>query len=230
MGTSEQLPDWHSPGTLTHVKDVQLTDTGGFVAESRQKVGVRRRIPLNFGWVEADELDTVEVGDHLMPRLIDIVFPGADGQPRLEATIDSSSGVPRCTALHLTTGEGGREVRTTDLRAVELESWIEAVVPLYMAEITERHPGGGVSAVIRTADTDADDYKRAKAALRRTRRNDRRKVTPEVLRKVARTYASDPLRPAEAVEVAFDVSTRTAYRYIQLARDGGYLEDKDTGA
>lgn len=63
----------------------------------------------------------------------------------------------------------------------------------------------------------------AKRVLRQVRRTDRRKMTPEVLQRVAETYMSDDLRPVEAVRTAFGVSERTAYRYAELARDAGYL-------
>ncbi len=186
---------------------------------------VRRVVKLDVGWAESDELDTVEVGDRLVARSIRVTFPGADGQPQLEMTIDSSSGVPRCAELRLVAVEGGREVRTTDLRLVAVEDWIEVVVPAFMDEITERS-GGGITAVTRVADSDADYSKKARRVLRQARRADRRKVTPELLRKVAEVYTGNEPRPAEAVEVAFVVSARTAYRYIKLARVAGFIDEK----
>lgn len=191
-----------------------------------KRTGLRRRIALDVGWAEADPVDTVEVGDHLVPRVIDVVFAGADGQPRLEMRIDSSSGVPQCRELHLVAAEGGREVRPTDLRLVTTEVWKETIVPLFMDPITQRGPGGAVTAVSYAPDTNADHYKRAKAALRQAKRADRRKVTPELLRRVAEVYAQNELRPAEAVRDAFVVSGRTAYRYIRLAREQGYLTER----
>jgi hypothetical protein len=185
----------------------------------------KRRVEFDVGWAEADLFGkTIEVGDHLVPEQINVTFPGSEGQPQLELTIDSSSGVSRCTKALLS----GPEVRTHDFREVNLETWIELIVPLFMDEIVERGTANGgraqVKAVIRRADMDAGYTKAAKKELQKARRAARRKVTPELLKRVAATYRSDEARPARAVQTAFMVSPRTAYRYISEARRLGLLE------
>lgn len=182
----------------------------------------RKRVHLNVGWADGNG-EMVRMGDRLVHEEIRITFPGSGGQPRLEAIIDSSSGVPRCTDLRLLAVDEGREVRSTDLRKIEVESLIEAVVPLFAIE-GEWDENGAFSGVERVPDSDSEDFKRSKVALRQVRRASRRKVTPVLLNQVAEVYLSEPQRPAEAVELAFGVSPRTAYRYISLAREQGLLD------
>jgi hypothetical protein len=199
--------------------------------ESSQAIKVRNRVDFEVGWAEADLAGkTVEVGDHTMPELIFVTFPGVDGQPKLEMTIDSSSGVPKCAyvAFSMVPG-GGREVRTsTDLRQADLETWIEAIVPLFMGEIVDRQIGddGHIQTKIvqRVPDSDAAYTKAAKLVVQKTRRAARRKITPELLQRVADAYRSDADRPAQAVQATLAVSPRTAYRYISEARRLGFLE------
>lgn len=200
--------------------------------ESSRSMKVRSRIDLEVGWAEADLLGrTVDVGGHEVPDLIFVTFPGVDTQPKLELTIDSSSGVPRCVDLRVSSTAGGREVRTYDLRQVDLATWIEAIVPLFMSEIVERRtsPDGLVQtkSVQRVADSDAAYTKVAKKELQKSLRASRRKITPELLKRVAGVYRSDEARPAHAVQTAFRVSPRTAYRYIEEARKQGFLESNE---
>ena len=189
---------------------------------------MRRRVDLTVGWAETEnDFDHVEIGDRLVARLIHVNFPGSGGQPALEMTIDSSSGVPRCTELRIASTDGGREVRTADVRAVAVENWIEAITPVFMDEITERGADGSISSVVRVADSDADYTRKARTVLREARRSGRRKVTPAFLKRVAEVYLSEDDRPAENVELAFGVSARTAFRYISLAREQGFLEERE---
>lgn len=185
-----------------------------------------KRIELNVGSASGDG-NMVRVGDRLVHGEIRVVFPGAGGQPQLDAVIDSTSGVPRCVSLGLSAVEGGREVRSTDLRTVEVEALIEAIVPLFTLE-GEWDENGGFRGVEGVPDSSSDEFRRARTALREVRRASRRKVTPELLARVAEVYHSDPERPAEAVELAFAVSPRTAFRYISQARDQGLIEPRES--
>jgi hypothetical protein len=189
-----------------------------------ERMHMGTRIDLTVGWADFDQMgDDVRIGDRLVPRLIYVDFPGADGQPRLTMTIDSSSGVPRCTDLRIESVEGGREVRTKDLRAVEVDNWIETIVPLTTAQVVSEGDGGQVNAVRFVPDSDSADFKAARATLRQARRVGRRKVNDDLLRRVAEVYKGEELRPAEAVQLAFGVAARTAFRYIAEARNRGLL-------
>ena len=48
-------------------------------------------------------------------------------------------------------------------------------------------------------------------------------MNDDLLRRVAEVYESEELRPAEAVQLAFGVADRTAFRYIAEARKRGLL-------
>lgn len=184
-----------------------------------------RQVHLSAGGMaSANESDPVWVGDRVVARCIEVEFPGVDGQPRLSMTIDSSTGVPRVSRLLIEQVEDGREVRTSDLRAVELANWIEAIVPAFMhrAEQTE---DGGLAVV--EEPFDQERHREAVKGIRTVKRAERRKIDDAFLRRVAEIYKSDTLRPADAVQRAFpDVNRRTAYRYISLAREAGFLPPK----
>ncbi|WP_156409849.1 hypothetical protein [Nocardioides sp. Soil796] len=180
---------------------------------------MKYRVDLWSGWAEADLTDMVQIGDQWVSRVIDVNFPSSEGQPALSMTIDASTGVPRCTRLAIAAVDGGREVRTTDIRAVQVQDWIEAIVPAFLHEATP----GGFTINAKDEAKVAEEVKR----LREVRRADRRSINDDLLRRVAETYKSDPARPANAVKRAFQVSPRTAFRYIQLARDEGHLPKKD---
>lgn len=186
-----------------------------------QRRGPIQRVNLSTGWAEGDLGDMVAVGDRMAPRLIEVTFPGVEGQPGLRMTVDSSSGVPRCTSVHIDATDGGRAVRTTDVRAVAVDDWLEAIVPAFLSSEVDRQEGSYTISV--SAEHEAD----ARRALRQVRRADRRRMTPEFLARVAEVYLSDDLRPVEAVERRFGVSERTAYRYTELARDKGLLPPKE---
>ena len=143
--------------------------------EPKQKMSANRHVDLSVGSAEADLFGkSVEVGDRYVPQHIFVTFPGVSGQPKLELTIDSSSGVPRCTDLHISSSPDGREVRTQDLRQVDLETWIESIVPLFMDEIIERRTmeNGSVEVTsrVRVADSEAASTKTAKKELQKARR------------------------------------------------------------
>jgi hypothetical protein len=176
---------------------------------------------LDVGWADCDIVNMVEVGDRLVPATIEVTFPGADGQPSLTMTIDSTSGVPRCTDLRIRAAADGREVRTTDLRAVTLEDWLEIIVSAAADPIISREGG-----TITTASRELSDAEQRESlsTIRKARRSARRKVTPDLLQRVANVYqqhADD--RPVVAVIDAFGVPRRTASRYVALAREQGYL-------
>lgn len=188
---------------------------------------MKKRVDLSVGWAEGDLLDGVLVGDHWACRIIEVTFPGAEGSPGLSMTIDSSDGVPRCTRLEITAREGGREVRTSDVRAVEIPTWIDAIVPLFMGEVDPTEDGGTALTLV-SPDEEAA-RRRAMSEVRTVQRAGRRLIDEKFLRRVAEVYTSDPVRPAQAVKHAFGVSPRTAARYVQQARSAGLLATKEKG-
>jgi len=183
----------------------------------------RRRIPLDVGWADCDATHSVQVGDRRVPRTIEVTFPGADGQPSLEMTLDSSSGVPRCTDLRISAQPGGREVRTTDLRSVAIEDWLEVIVSAAAEVVVSRD---GTTTTTTRALSDAE-RKASLSTIRDARRSARRRVTPDLLERVATVYRQHDSRPVEAVQAAYGTSYRTAARYVQMARQQGFLDESE---
>lgn len=187
--------------------------------------GFRRRIDLNAGWAEFDNGDQVRVGDRLVGRVIRVEFPGAEDQPSLSMTIDSTSLAPRCTDLHLSAGDGN-EIRPVDIGKINLPYWVETIVALASDEITYVGPGT-INSVIRVPDTSSGDQIAARKVIREARRAGRRRGGPALLARVAEVYLANPQRPAGAVEDAFAVAPRTAYRYIAQAREANLIPPRD---
>lgn len=189
----------------------------------------RRRVAFNTGWAEANEGGEFEenfvwVGDRVVSRVVDVFFNGADGQPSLSMTINSSDGVPRVTRLLIEQVEGGREVRSTDLQNVKVADWIEAVLPWFTHEAWKTDDGG---VGIAYADVDPVERRNTIKKLREAKRADRRRIGPELLRRVADVYQANAQdRAPEAVQRAFDVKASTAFRYIERARKD---TDPETG-
>lgn len=186
---------------------------------------MKERIPLNIGYAEGDG-DYVPVGDRYVDAHIEVVAPGGDGQPRLEVTIDCTSGLPQVTRVLLQAKEGSPTVRTKDLRTLSVDDLVDAIVPLFSHPLIENEDGS-ITGTIRMPDSESEHYRAARGALRQAQRAGRRKVTPELLAKVADVYRANDARPAEAVEDAFGVSPRTAFRYIRMAREQGLLEPRE---
>lgn len=76
-------------------------------------------------------------------------------------------------------------------------------------------------------DSDSADFSLARATLRKAQRKARHKVTDDLLRRVAHVYSLEEPHPAAAVEAAFGVWPRTAFRYISEARRRGYLAPRE---
>ena len=187
---------------------------------------IRRTINLSVGWATFDQAEApVRIGDRAIPAVIEVVLPGVDGQPRLEMTIDSSDGVPRCVDLTITRVDGGREVRTTDTRAVAIEDWIEAIVSATADRIEDRDDG--TVTIISSSKSDVE-IREAVSLIRTARRADRRTMNDELLARVAEVYTAQASKGVEAVQAAFGTSYRTAARYVKGARDEGLIPGRET--
>ncbi len=185
------------------------------------------RVPP-YGWLRTPMLPTsmCAVGDRLVPSPIEVDFPGGiDGHPALYMLIEVIDGVPRCTELTIKRTGDGREVRTKDLRAVELDSFVERFVSLV---------SGGPIKVISEYEISADvplgedAVRRGMKTIRDVRKGSRRPLSEERKRRVADVYNAHDTGGIEAVERAFDVSRSTAIRYIRAARDVGLIERRQS--
>jgi hypothetical protein len=159
--------------------------------------------------------DRVELGHGVtMPRLVTVITVGEQELPQTEVAVETGGdGVPRCRAVRVTSGEGGREVQASDLRGLSLEDLIVAAVKFTgtTATGTALAGWGGLDAV-------RERLQATTAAARQARRGVRRRVTPDLLRRVADVYRANPDAPTRAVAETFGVSARTAGNYVHDAR------------
>lgn len=189
------------------------------------KQGPVRTININGGRLRMPMLGGQVVGDRLVPSPIEVDLAGIDGQPCLTMTIEVLEGVPRCTELAIRRVDGGREVRPRDLRAVELETWVEAFVSLCSAEFVERDSTTGAYSA---AWPDSElALRRGMKAIRDVRKGSRRPMTGERRQRVADVYNAHQSGGIEAIMVAFGVSRATAIRYIKSAREADLITKKD---
>ena len=185
--------------------------------------GIRRTVKFAWVYLHADDWprSVVRVGDRLVPKRIDVELPGADGQPRLEMTIEVINGAPRCTMLKMERNDEGLEIRQRDLRQISLEEWVESFVALMAAEVVESDDGS-ISAIYDGSPEQAKDGMRA---IRDARKGSRRPMTDERKKRVAETYNAQSIGGLEAVEAAFGVSRATAARYVRQAREAGLIPE-----
>jgi hypothetical protein len=181
-----------------------------------------------LGWMDYDGMDEgVRVGDRLLPRELDVHFPGAQDQPALRMHLEVVDGVPQCRSLTIESRPGAREVRTVDVRAVALEDWIEKLYSLAATVIVESGPDGMTTGVV---SWDEKDLRRTARTIQQARAVSRRKITPSFLADVATVYRNHAdERPVEAVQATFGGSYRTAAMYVQKARGAGLLPPTTPG-
>ncbi len=165
-------------------------------------------------WEKAD----VEIGDRLVPREIFVYVRGGTEQPDLEMKIEVREGIPQCVELVLRARpDGGPEVRDKDLAVIRVNDWLERIV----AVCSLKRSGSGWAKPV--------DDRTALADITRVRSR-RPRISRERLQKVAEVYRQHfDKRPTEAVARAFDVSHRTAARYVQQARAAGHLPKTEPG-
>lgn len=166
----------------------------------------------------------VVVGDRVVPRVIEVTFPGGSHapEPACSFTIEVIDGVPLCTRLELVRRpEVERsEVRGDALRRVQLDTWIEDIVAAASARVVAVDSHNVV--MDRASNTEAE--RRARSDVRRMMARGRRKITDDHLQKVAEVYTQHAdHKPAQAVQEAFGASERTAFRWIAAAREAGVL-------
>lgn len=134
--------------------------------------------------------------------------------------------VPRVIAVQAIQRESSREVRTSDLRSISLESALEAA---WLKIIQRGHmvqPDEPVDPATALAHIQAGDADRAnRQTYRGLRAQNRRRVTDGRLREVAEVYedALSSGQPTKAVKEHFGLATSTASLYVKRAREAGYL-------
>ncbi|WP_425309085.1 hypothetical protein AADG42_10105 [Ammonicoccus fulvus] len=186
--------------------------------------GMRRTVPLpSLGGEISSPIhpkSLFEIGDRMVPSPIDVRFAGDGDQPAFAMKIEVIAGVPRCTELSLNAVDGGREIRAKDLGAIELDSWIEAIVARASFRI-ERHEDGSITLI---DDMKDDSFFEGVREIRRARKNSRRPMTRHRLEQVAEIYNAQDEGGLEAIEIALSVSRSTAARYVRQAREEGLIK------
>jgi hypothetical protein len=188
----------------------------------------QHRIRFQQGWADTDRAArAVRVGDRLLPPFVDVTFPGIDGQPSLFMRLEVVDGVPVCVEVRVERSEGGREVRTLDLRAVRLQDWTDDIFAAFAAEIVDESNG---VIIAKSSDDDLVDLETVRQFQAARKGKGARKLDRAFLEKAAAVYRDQfDARPIEAVAGAFGVSTRTASLYITSARRAGILPETSRG-
>jgi hypothetical protein len=191
-------------------------------------------LPINmwvrteWGSIGYDMQDaSIRVGDRLLPPKALVEFPGAEGQPALTMELAVVRGVPQCRRVVIESHEGGRDVRTMDLRAVALNDWVEKLYALVATKIVEEKEG----VVTATHSLAEPVVRESMKVIETARKQGRRKLDdPDFLRGVADVYRQNlDDRPVEAVQAAYGGKYRTAADYVQRARKAGLLPPTTPG-
>ena len=189
----------------------------------KMTTGIRRTVRFAWGFLHADDWprNIALVGDRLVPKRTLVELPGADGQPRVDMTIDVINGVPRCSSLAFTHTEGGREIRQSDMRAVQVDEWIEAFVGLVSAQVVE-HKDGSLHFIY---DGTEEEARGGMKAAMEARKGSRRRMTDRRMTQIADAYNAHETGGLEAVQRTFGVSKATAARYVRQAREAGLIPE-----
>lgn len=190
---------------------------------------MRHRIHYPDGTVvelEEPQGHTIEpVGDIGVPSPVICRHLGDDGEPLVELVFEVWKGVPVCAEVKISANrDAGTHVRAKDLKATaarledDIEEWIS-----YLAHEPQPAPPGR-RRWVRRSPAESASQRKAMRAVRTARKEVRRRMTHDHHRRVAETYGAATTARTEAVARAFAVSYRTAQRYIEKARQEGFIQ------
>ena len=162
----------------------------------------------------------VPVGDRGIPEVVIYRHSGDEKQPALQIEIEVRNGVPVIAKVTFTASPEG----TTGVRGVKLGSRdVDQSVGYWLTEVTYEPDPDSAGDWVKRFPVSAAERRSAARAVERATRQTRRRMSDEQLRRVAEIYqAADPPKH-EAVARAFTVEPRTAQRYIEKAREAGFL-------
>ncbi|VEG40277.1 Uncharacterised protein [Mycolicibacterium flavescens] len=163
-----------------------------------------------------------KVGDRWLPSPVIYEYPGDKKEPAYRLKFEVWEGVPVCTEIRLMAKQAERvHIRPKDVKLVanrlenSLHDW------LAFLEYERIAPGKFVR-----RDIPSEEQIRATRRVIQTARGQtRRKMTDEHLRAVANAVSTATGPPVEAVSAVFGVSIRTAWRYIEKAREEGFIDE-----
>jgi hypothetical protein len=133
--------------------------------------------------------------------------------------------VPRIIAVQAIHREPGREVRSSDLRSISLESALEAAWLKIVQRGRVVQPDEPVDPASALEQIQAGEDRANRKTFRGLRAQSRRRVTDELLREVSGVYerALSSGQPTKAVKEHFGLATSTASLYVKRAREAGHL-------
>ncbi len=189
---------------------------------------LRTRVPVeNIGWLEYDSGGPeVRLGDRIFPVDVAVVFPSDEESPSLRMRLAVVDDVPQCREVVIEAKDGGREIRTSDLRALPLEQWVETLFALVALRVTNETDG----VVTAVAESSPARAREAAKVVEQARVSVRKTITHDLLVRVAEVYRSHiDDRPTQAVARHFGVQHRTAAKYVQRAREAELLPPTTPG-
>jgi hypothetical protein len=167
------------------------------------------------GRVEVTDRTLVPMGDVRAYRQLTYTHDGGNGRPACRIIFEVRDGSPVCSDFSISS-VGRISVRAKDLRAFKLDDLRDDVYA-HVGVFTPNPTGGWVLTVGRGS------YHRDRKHVEQATR--RRKVTSELLEKVAKVHSAAPDGARlEAVVSGFQVSPRQALRYIASAKSKGLIQ------
>ncbi|WP_280354279.1 hypothetical protein [Nocardia otitidiscaviarum] len=169
------------------------------------------------GWIMWDRrAELVEMGDLLCPREVFMRLTGSPEQPSVAVAFEMREGAPVCVDLQITAKAGGLGVVPEHFNMIRLQlnQWME---------VAFESAAQSTSAPFERVPDFADEQAASNAYEQARKRGSRRKITEALLSETAdlyREYFNE--RPLQAIAERFDVSERTAARYVELCRSDEY--------
>jgi hypothetical protein len=147
-----------------------------------------------------------------------VVFEVGEAEEGWSGRVEVRDGAPRVVSLTFT---------SPDLQQRHLDdAQVSAFVAFPSVAAIKVELVDGETRVTHSLET-FDLYDERLDALLARRRN--RRITPDLLERVAEVYRADPTTPTKAVREAFFVSERQAANYVRKARDAGLLPQTTKG-
>jgi hypothetical protein len=194
--------------------------------EDRREILVRADEGNFVRYRASDGTEFLRGTETLLPRQFVACFPDDRRGPELHLRFEMCAGVPYCREVALRSVPGGREIRQADVRAAEIEQYLEIACQMVALPVTEKLDSGGV---IATQVTSPAGLAAVARSVSRARRNTRRQIADDKLPEVAEVYRANPDRPTAAVAERFGIALRTASLYVRRARNAGLLKEAQHG-
>jgi len=154
-----------------------------------------------------------------------IVRPDRAEDPTVTARIEIRAGRPQLVALAVKAADRGRELRTSDLRQINVDALVVNVLAEWAERPVEVAPGVWGSKPLTQQEAEAAWHQ-----VQRARSVSKPRHTDARLEEAARVYRDNiGEAPTEAVKRHFRVAHSTASDYVRAARDRGFLPETRQG-